>query len=137
MNDLALAKLIATKFHAGQKYGKEDYVYHLEAVAAVIRETDPNDERLEVIAWLHDIDEDTECTVEILAALFDEDIVKAVVALTHASDEPRSDYLARVKAHPLALKVKRADSFCNLRESLVRGDLKRVKKYGNQLAELA
>lgn len=145
---LELANHIALKFHAGQKYGDEDYDYHLEQVFdAVWKATDGHDERLLAIAWMHDILEDTGCTVEVLQALFDKDIVKAVVALTFqfkgggdypdCRGESREQYLMRVKTSALAHTVKFHDTWCNLKESYGRQDFTRIKKYGNQLAFLA
>lgn len=137
VSPLALAKHIAAKFHEGQMYGEHPYFTHLVAVAENVKRMNPNDERLEVVAYLHDILEDTDCTETILAALFDSDVVSAVVALTKTEDMTREYYLIEVARHSLALQVKMADTFCNLRESLYRGDVKRIKKYGEQMAVLA
>lgn len=135
MNDAALAEFLAKKFHFGQFYGKEPYDYHLNAVAASVKEQ--YDERLVTISWLHDILEDTECTEEVLRALFDKDIVDAVVALTKQQGMSYEEYIARVKANALAMKVKLIDSKCNMEESMKRGDMKRVRKYANQILLLA
>jgi (p)ppGpp synthase/HD superfamily hydrolase len=135
LSEAVLAAGIAEKFHAGQLYGKEPYIYHLRAVVQSL-ETE-YDERLVIIGWLHDIIEDTDCTEELLRALFDKDIVDAVLALSKRKGEPYEDYIARVKANPLALKVKMHDSKCNMEESLKRGDMKRVRKYANQILLLA
>jgi (p)ppGpp synthase/HD superfamily hydrolase len=131
-----LAIELAEKFHAGQTYGVMAYTAHLQAVRSSVTVASPNDERLEVIAILHDILEDTTCPPEVLTALFEDKIVDAVWALTKGKEEPRSDYLQRVKGNPLALIVKRHDALCNLTESLKRGDMKRVAKYADVLKEL-
>lgn len=136
MTDLDLARAIAIKAHVGQKYGDQPYFTHLDAVEAQCKLT-YGDERTLVVAQLHDILEDTSTTEDILHHFFDKDIVEAVLAITHNDDEPREAYIARCKANQLARKVKIADSFCNLRESIARNDMKRIKKYGNQLAVLA
>lgn len=136
MNDLELARTIARKFHAGQKYGNNDYMYHLEAVTE--KALDDFDDRLAVIAMLHDILEDTACTLSTLHALFDKDICNAVVAVTKLfADASYEDYIARCKANPLARKVKMYDSSANMEESMRRGDMKRVLKYANQIKLLA
>jgi (p)ppGpp synthase/HD superfamily hydrolase len=135
MNDLELARVIARKFHAGQKYGIHDYMYHLEAVAA--KAFQEHDDRLAVIAMLHDVLEDTSCTEAILHALFDKDIVNAVIALTKFDGEPYEFYIMTVRSNPLARKVKMYDSAANMEESMLRGDMKRVLKYSKQIQLLA
>lgn len=140
LNQLALARHVAAKFHAGQTYGDKPYTTHLESVAHMVKAMNSEDERLVVIAWLHDILEDTSCTEAVLNALFEDDVVAGVVAMSKGygfEGEQRDDYLGRCKGNLLARQVKQADTFCNLRESLLRGDAKRIKKYGEQLAFLA
>jgi (p)ppGpp synthase/HD superfamily hydrolase len=131
MRELVLARAVARKFHAGQMYGKNEYMYHLEMVAASVQRE--YDDRLEIVALLHDILEDTDCAEITLRQLFDEDIVDAVVAITKWECLSKDDYIARVKANPLARKVKVHDSLCNLTESIIRGDTKRIVKYSKQI----
>lgn len=137
MNDLELSHHIAQKFHAGQKYGEFDYIVHIDQVRASVKNHFPGDERLLVVANLHDILEDTAMTEEVLRHLFDKDIVDAVVAITHQKVESRTDYLTRVRGNTLSHKVKMCDSLTNLHNSMKRNDMKRVKKYGEYLAFLA
>ena len=136
LEDIKLAESLAYKFNAGQRYGKEPYTKHLEAVATSVMEAE-RDDRLPVIGLLHDILEDTAMTEAVLRSLFDKDIVNAVVALTKVADEPYEAYIERVRGNALALKVKMHDSLCNLKESMVRGDKKRILKYSKQLQLLA
>lgn len=131
MNDDKLAAGIAERFHAGQKYGDDPYTVHLQAVADSV--SSQPDERLVAIAWLHDILEDTSCTKELLLQLFEDNIVKAVVALSKVMGESYEDYIARVKLNSLATTVKIHDTLCNLTESVARNDKKRIVKYSNQL----
>lgn len=140
-NDFALAKALAERFHQGQMYGKHPYMYHLEMVANSVSEE--SDERLATVAILHDILEDTSCTEGLLYSLFEDNIVKAVIALSKIStgtgygsviiDEPYEEYIARVKNNSLAKIVKMHDTLCNLKESLVRRDMNRVRKYSKQM----
>lgn len=136
MNDVELAKHLAFKYHAGQTYGEHFYTYHLEMVARSVRAAYNNDERYVIIAWLHDILEDTACTVDMLNALFDKDVVDAVVALTKHDNETRDEYLIRLRLNPLAREVKLHDAFCNMTESFVRYDKKRVRKYADTILKL-
>lgn len=137
MTDLELAIHLANKFHAGQTYGSFVYTYHLGAVAQSVKAAYPGDERLEIIAWLHDILEDTACTEEILRGLFESDIVHAVVAMTMKDGQSRDEYLTRLATNPLALKVKMHDAFCNMTESFNRNDTRRVRKYAETLIKLS
>jgi (p)ppGpp synthase/HD superfamily hydrolase len=131
MTDYELALGIAERFHAGQKYGDHPYTKHLLDVATSVS-TQP-DERLQVIAILHDILEDTSCTEDTLLGLFEDNIVFAVVALSKVEDEGYADYIERVRKNPLATIVKIHDTLCNLTESIARNDKKRIQKYSNQL----
>mgnify|MGYP006921325630 CR=1 FL=1 len=90
-----------------------------------------------VVAYLHDILEDTACTVNVLAALFEDNIVHAIVAITRVQGEDKDDYLAKVRANRMARIVKIHDSLCNLRASVMRFDSKRIRKYTEQIAYLA
>lgn len=137
MTDLELSEHLATKFHAGQMYGEWPYTTHIAHVRGSVGSHFPGDERLKIIANLHDILEDTSMTEPVLRALFDDDIVDAVVALTKLENESRSDYLFRVKSNPLALKVKLCDSLSNLHHSMKRNDMRRVRKYAEYIAYLS
>jgi (p)ppGpp synthase/HD superfamily hydrolase len=131
MRDYDLALGIAERFHAGQKYGEHPYTTHLLAVADSV--SSQPDERLQVIAILHDVLEDTSCTKEILFGLFEDNIVNAVIALSKVDGEEYEDYITRVRKNALATTVKIHDTLCNLKESVARNDKKRITKYSNQL----
>ncbi len=60
-------------------------------------------------ALLHDIVEDTDVTLDALAAAFPAEVVTAVALLTHDPREDYFDYIRRIKENPLARKVKLAD----------------------------
>lgn len=100
------AERFATRWHAGQtdKLGVP-YLTHPRRVAT--RLTSPEQK---VVAWLHDVLEDTSATRDdLLAAGFPPDLVAAVEALTRQPGEAEDDYLARVCGSSLAVSVKRAD----------------------------
>lgn len=140
MDNESLAKTLAYRFHAGQEYGPFPYTYHLTCVVHTVNDWyGSGDERLSIIAWLHDILEDTDCKEDTLRALFDGDVVDAVVALNKqpALGESQPMYLMRVYNNPLARKVKMADAYMNMTESLKRNDMKRVRKYADILGKLA
>lgn len=102
---VALARDIATRAHEGQtdKSG-EPYIGHPERVAARVHSPEEK-----IVAWLHDVVEDTEVTADDLRHSFSDEIVDAVIAISKLPQERRLDYYERVKANPLALTVKLAD----------------------------
>jgi (p)ppGpp synthase/HD superfamily hydrolase len=101
-----LARGVAIGAHAGQfdKAGFP-YVEHPKRIAS--RASTPEEE---VLAWLHDVVEDTRVTFrDLFLAGFPAEIVEQVDALTHRKNEPRSDYYERVRAFPAARRVKLLD----------------------------
>lgn len=99
------AKELATSAHQGQvdKAGNS-YIDHPARVAAVL----VDDEAI-ASAWLHDVVEDTNVTLDQLAEQFPPNVVDAVDALTKRADESRAQYYERVRTNPIALTVKLAD----------------------------
>lgn len=108
--NVALAEAIATWAHTGitDKNGY-DYIDHPKAVFYRIFADDAEDYDGQIVAWLHDTIEDTAVTASMLAAWFPAYIVLAVIAITHGEHEPLDEYYARVKANPIALRVKFQD----------------------------
>lgn len=108
-----LATKIAHDAHAGQvdKAGAP-YIGHPARVAATAREraAESQADLVEAAAWLHDVVEDTDITLDDLTRLgVPEQVVAAVDALTRRSVEAPDAYYARVAADPVALVVKFAD----------------------------
>lgn len=97
---------IAKKAHLGQidKAG-EDYIKHPEKVASFVS----SDEEKSV-AYLHDVIEDTELTLEDLREYgFSEEVLKAVDVITKKRGQDYQTYLNSVKENKLARVVKLAD----------------------------
>ena len=97
---------LARSAHAGQvdKLGVA-HIYHPLAVMQRVSGTDAK-----IVAVLHDVVEDTLVTLDDLRQRgFADEIVNAVDAVTKVKGESLADSMARVKANPLALIVKRAD----------------------------
>jgi len=109
---LEWAQIVAAHAHEGQvdKAGLDYFDSH---VLDVVRRISESDEDGRVVGYLHDVLEDSTISEELLRGDFAEHIVDAVVAITHRLHEPRADYYARVKANPLALRVKLADIVSN------------------------
>ena len=117
--DVALAEEIAREAHFGavDKAGKP-YIEHPERVAGRL-----DDPRLKVIAWLHDVVEDSYISLELIWDRFGEDTANAVDALTHRKGEMWADYLTRVKGNEFAKAVKISDLIDN-------SNLSRLSKIG-------
>ena len=110
---LMIAIELAVKYHADQ-YDKIGLPYIMHPLA-VMHAFAVRDLRARIVAVCHDLLEDTECTVEILlAAGIAADLLDAVVAITKRPNELLGNYYLRVKANPLALRVKYRDIEHNL-----------------------
>jgi (p)ppGpp synthase/HD superfamily hydrolase len=106
------AAALAASVHAGQAdRSARSYISHIARVVAQLH--DPTDR---VVAWLHDVVEDTYITVEDIRGCFGDEIADAVDAVTHRTGEPQIDYIRRVRANPVARRVKIADSTDNSSE---------------------
>lgn len=128
-----IAAILANKHHEGQFYGQENYIVHLDDVAVRVNLAGGDDEQL-AIAWLHDILEDTDCTVETLRENgLSARVISAVIALTKVQGESYEEYITKVRNNPDALFVKKMDTLDNLTNSLIESNSYRIKKYAKQL----
>ena len=131
---------LATEAHRGQKdRNDEPYIMHPIRVMAQLW---GYDERM--VAVLHDVVEDTDVTLDDLRrAGYPDHIVAAVDAISKREDghEPYGEYIRRVKANPLATKVKIADlrdnADLNRLPRVEAFDLKRLDRYNRALQYLA
>lgn len=122
----------AFHWHKGQMYGDVCYSVHLIDVARMVERMGGT--TLEVaVAYLHDVLEDTAIPVRELWETFSYELVEAVLALTKRVGESYPEYIAKVKANPIAKKVKIAETLCNLTQSVIEGNVKRIHKYTTQL----
>ena len=128
---LEIAIELAIKHHRGQiDKGGNPYILHsLEVMNNV--------DRMEskIVAVLHDIIEDTECTVDTLREWgIDEDAIESINALTHKEGMPYMEYITEISYDLIATEVKLADLKCNmdlsrLNRKITNKDLERNKKY--------
>ena len=87
------------------------------------------DEETTIVALLHDVVEDTDYTLEDLAAEgFGKEILEAVALMTHEDDVPYLDYVAKLKDNPIARAVKLADLAHN-------SDLSRIGEIDDETRE--
>jgi len=126
---------LAKKYHEGQvdKAGKP-YFLHPQTVASLVDDLDAK-----IVAYMHDLIEDTPVTKEFLLECgFDEYIVDAVEMLTHKDKtDDYFDYVRGVAKNPLAKKVKIADLTTNSDLSRLdnptKTDFERAEKYKKAL----
>ena len=81
------------------------YVFHPFHLAEKM-----DDEYSVCVALLHDVAEDTDITTDDLAREgFPQEVIDALLLLTHDDSVPYMDYVRKIKTNPLATKVKLAD----------------------------
>ena len=135
---IELAKQLSKHFHRGQKYGEYDYYeYHILGVVKtlelVVKELT---EDMIIVALLHDVLEDTECTWETIYNIFGDDVSRSVSVLTKTKQLSQADYIERIIRCKTPRIVKYADSLFNHQECIKAGDMKRAEKYQRNLKEL-
>lgn len=134
---LELAVKVAEQAHKGQTdKGGNSYIEHPKAVAAQVNNTEHK-----IVAYLHDVVEDTEITLDDLSEMgFTFRIVNSVRLLTKTKELTYEEYLKRLKADDNARHVKIADLRHNLDISRIpeptEKDHKRLEKYKKSLAFL-
>jgi (p)ppGpp synthase/HD superfamily hydrolase len=129
MNPIDEIKSIAQEAHAGQfrRDAVTPYIEHPKAVVTRVG----SDEKAQMVAWLHDVLEDTEETAESLRSRgVPAEVIEAVELMTHPSGEPYQQYLERIKTNELAKKVKIADMLANLSDSPTE---RQIKEYARGL----
>lgn len=119
----------AKSAHNGQfrRDGVTPYIEHVRQVAQRVQ----GDEEAEMVAWLHDVVEDTGVNyIDLKAIGVPQDVIDAVQLLTHINNEPYMEYLEKIKVNPLATKVKIADMLSNLSDSPTH---RQIRKYAEGL----
>lgn len=110
-NKLYLAKRIASIMHFGQldKVG-EPYINHVIRVAESRYLRDDTDR---IIAYFHDLIEDTAYDLDRIERSFGIEIAQCVDNVTKREGETIEGYFERVNSHPRSARVKFADSMDN------------------------
>lgn len=107
--DVQRARALATTAHDGQvdKAGRPYIGHPTRVVGYLVKPTAQES----VVAWLHDVVEDTSITLEDIENDFGSQVADAIDAITRRPSEKANlvAYYARVKANPIALRVKAAD----------------------------
>ena len=130
MNKLELAKTLAICYHDGQKdRGGKEYINHPFWVYKHC-----SGRSAKIVALLHDIIEDTECTFEILKNLgFSKRIIKALTAITHTKSMSYENYISICMTDKIARQVKFWDMIHNSDltriEDITQKDIDNAYKY--------
>lgn len=120
---------LASRAHTGQvdKAGKP-YIEHILYVVEHVKS-----KKEKILAYLHDIIEDTDIEISFIREEFGDEIAEALLAISHFRQEDYFDYIKRVKKNSLAKAVKIVDLLHNIRldrlENINKSDIERVKKY--------
>jgi len=131
------ARNFAITSHKDQKYGSHPYSYQLDAVAKLVR---PFGETTEVIAYLHDVVEDTTITIEQIELQFGKLVANAVAILTDESGANRKERKAKtyvkmanvVGDSEIALTVKAADRLANMRACVLENNVRLLAVYNSE-----
>lgn len=136
MSQAEKALEIATTAHFGQKdKAGQDYILHPITVASFMS----TDEE-KAVAYLYDVVEDTNISLEDLRKIFSSNIVEALDAITKRENETYEDYLNRVSMNKIARKVKISDMLHNIDltrlEKITKKDIERTNKYKRSIIYL-
>ena len=82
-----------------------------------------------ICAYLHDVVEDSNVTLEQIEKEFGIEIREAIDALTRRGGESRNQNIIRLKENDMAHIVKKFDNLSNYTQCLYDGDEKRAKMY--------
>lgn len=129
-------KLILDEFANKKDAGGHDYLQHLYAVASAIEKDWLGEvsvhacaeyyKKAYIVALLHDILEDTDCTVQELKNIgCDDEIIEAVQSVTRRNDEHNYfDFIKRASKNKIGRLVKIYDLENNM-------DVRRLSKFGD------
>lgn len=131
------AREFAIARHGDQKYGELPYSVHLDEVAHIASGYGVD---ATVIAYLHDVVEDTETTVSEIESLFGDLVSRCVAILTDEAGANRKERKARTYEKmrqvsgelELALIVKAADRLANLRQCVSHNNDRLLRMYRNE-----
>ena len=132
------AREFAIKKHHGQKYGIYPYEIHLGNVVSILLRFSvlPNNQtntNLLASAWLHDILEDTNVSIEELENKFGKTIVKIVFSLTDGNGadrrEKKENMYNKLVNNQDGIIVKLADRIANVEFCLIHNNTKLYEMY--------
>lgn len=131
--------LVNTMFFGKFDLAGSPYINHLQKVTSKV---DPMDKELQMIAYGHDLFEDTDVTISDLVELgINARVIKGISDITKWNGQCYEEYKIQVKSNPDAIKVKIADlehnmDITRLKKPLTEKDLLRIKRYHGFWLEL-
>lgn len=133
------ARSFAINAHGSQMYGNSPYLTHLEDVVAV---ASCYGSVAAILGYLHDVVEDAGVSLKKIEEEFGSFIAACVGFLTDPAGETRAERkaalnenLARIRfQYQIALIVKAADRFANVRACLANGNAQKLSMYRDEHA---
>ncbi|MGH1539150.1 MAG: GTP pyrophosphokinase [Arenicella sp.] len=112
--ELEIAQLLAIEAHEGQfRKDGSPYTCHLELVASKVTGEDAK-----VVAWLHDVLEDTDIQINDLKSRgISQRNIEIIKVLTKKREQRFEDYIDLIMRNELARTVKVADLIANLSDN--------------------
>ena len=128
------ARTLAVYYHGDQKYGNSPYRVHLDAVADILAAYGTD---AQVVAYLHDVLEDTAMPADQIEETFGSFVARCVRLITDAPGPSRKERKIKTYAKmaavtgelELALIVKSADRLANLRASTGKNNRRLMQMY--------
>lgn len=131
--------------HFGKDYGEHGsyFGYHVSKVATTVHmyclyncfEQNKRN-AFAICAYLHDVVEDSDVSLDDIKDIFGIEIRDAVDALTRCEGESRKQNITRLKGNEMAHIVKKFDNLANYSQCLYDGDWERAKMYAELAVEL-
>lgn len=119
---LQAALEFAAQKHEGQfRIGGLPYITHPVAVAQILADQGKNED-FQIAGLFHDLLEDTDAAETDLERLGGREVLEAVKLLTKQKGYVMADYIAGIRANPMAFAVKAADRLHNLRCAVTAGE---------------
>lgn len=121
------AKEFALERHGNQKYGEYPYAYHLRKVVGVLERFEAGSPLLVSSAWLHDVVEDTNVTIEEIDRIFGENVADIVWRVTTSSigknrKERHIKTYPKIRGRREAVLLKLADRIANSEQCCAGGN---------------
>lgn len=135
-DEVLKAKAIATEQHKKQFYDNKPYMFHVEAVVNNVKKVTNSNQAI-ILAYLHDVVEDTDFTYDDVKHNFDDNMAYLVNILTDEEGHNRkerkrktNEKLSKVsEKYKVALIVKISDRLANLEHSKLIGNKSKLNMY--------
>lgn len=125
-------RLFAIRHHTLQLYGDLPYSYHLADVETILAEHDINAYEFKAAAWLHDVPEDTDITIQRICDLFGPAVAAMVWACTGEGanrEEKQASILKKIPEYPPSAVIKTGDRISNVKNCIFNKNIAQLKVY--------